>query len=226
MRPLSLLFALLATALPAGAQTVRQQPVGRIELDVGGGLFSGAALGAGDANLRANVPAPQAFRVFTADSRVERAPSIHLRAVVPLNRRFGIEAGMTWGRPEIRTSVTADVEGAASLTSVEQVDQYVFDGGVVWMLDGLRLGDRLVPFVSGGAGYLRQLHEGRTLIEHGQIYQAGGGIKYWLLARPRGFLKSSGVRGDVRLQLLRGGIAFDEGPRPHAAISGSVFVGF
>ena len=31
-----------------------------------------------------------------------------------------------------------------------------------------------------GAGYLRQLHQDRTLIEHGQIFYAGGGLRYWL----------------------------------------------
>lgn len=198
----------------------------RVEVEVGGGLFGGAGLGTGDANLRANATARQPFRLFTADSRFERAPTVHVRAAVPLTSRFALEGGVTRSRPDIRTSLTADAEGAAPLTSIEQVDQYVFDASLVWMLDALRLGDRLIPFVTGGGGYLRQLHEGRTVIEHGQIYHAGGGVKYWLLTRTSGFVRSTGLRGDARVELVRGGISFEERPRPHAAVSGGLFVGF
>ena len=221
------IIVLLAVAVaPSSAQTVAAQPAPRIEVEAGGGFVGGAPLGTGDANLRANATARQPFRLFTADSRFERAPTVHVRAAVPLGRRFALEGGVTRGRPEIRTSLTADAEGAAPLTSIEQVDQYVFDASLVWMLDGLRLGDRLVPFVAGGGGYLRQLHEGRTVIEHGQAYHAGGGIKYWLLMRTTGVVRSAGLRGDARVQLVRGGISFEDRPRPHAAISGGLFVGF
>jgi hypothetical protein len=198
----------------------------RVEVEVGGGLLGGAGLGSGDANLRANATARQPFRLFTADSRFERAPTVHVRAAVPLTSRLVLEGGLTRSRPDIRTSLTADAEGAAPVTSIEQVDQYVFDASLVWMLNALRLGDRLVPFVVGGGGYVRQLHEGRTVIEHGQVYHAGGGVRYRLLNRGSGFVRSAGLRGDARVQLLRGGISFEERPRPHAAISGGVFVGF
>lgn len=217
---------LLVAVAPSFAQTVGVQPVPRIEVDAGGGLVGGADLGTGDANLRANATARQPFRLFTADSRFERAPTVHVRAAVALSRRVALEGGVTRSRPDIRTSLTADAEGAAPLTSIEQVDQYVFDAGLVWMIDALRLGDRLVPFVAGGGGYLRQLHEGRTLIEHGQVYHAGGGVKYWLMRRATGVVRSAGLRGDARVLLVRGGISFDDRPRPHVAISGGVFVGF
>jgi hypothetical protein len=208
------------------AQTTAQQTVAHVELEVGGGLIGGAALGASDADLRANAQARQPFRLFTAESRFVRAPALLVRAAVPLGGRFGLEGGMTWGRPEIRTSLTADAEGAPPLASVERINQFVFDASLVWMLGTVRPGQRLIPFVSGGAGYLRQLHEGRTLIEHGQTYHAGGGIKYWLFTRTGGLLRSAGLKGDARLQLLSGGITFEEGPRSHVAISGSLFVGF
>lgn len=227
MRAMPLALAVLLAAPASGvAQTPFDQPGHRVEVDAGGGLFGGAALGAGDANLRANAQARQPFRLFAVDSTFESAPSLHVRAAVGLTRRFGAEGGVTWSRPEIRISVSADAEGAAPLTSVERIDQYVFDASLVMRLDGLRAGARLVPFVAGGAGYLRQLHEGRTLIEHGQVYHAGGGVKYLLFSRTSGFVRSTGLRGDARLQVLRGGISFEDRPRPHAAISGGVFLGF
>jgi opacity protein-like surface antigen len=215
----------LVTSAPSSAQTV-QPTVARVELEVGGGLVSGAGLGATDADLRANAQTQRPFRLFTADSRFVRAPAVLVRAAVPLGRRFGLEGAVTWSRPEIRTSVDADAENAAPLTTAERIDQYIFDGSFVWVLDAFRLGDRVIPYVSGGGGYVRQLHEGRTLIEHGQAYHAGGGIKYWMFTRRGGPVRSAGFRADARLQLLRGGIAFQERPRPQTAISGSVFVGF
>lgn len=219
MRVMPAVVVLVLAGVSASAQT-------RFEVDAGGGLFGGAALGGVDANLRANAQGREAFRLFTADSRFARARSLHVRAGVDLTRWFGVEGGLTRSRPEMRTSLTADAESAAPLTSVERIDQYVFDASVVMTLGAPGGGGRLRPFVAGGGGYLRQLHEGRTLIEHGQVYHAGGGVKYALFSRTAGFVRSTGLRGDARLQVLRGGISVRDRPRSHVAISGSVFVGF
>ena len=128
--------------------------------------------------------------------------------------------------PDIRTSITADAESAAPTVSTERIDQYVVDAGVVMTLYRFGMGQRAVPFVSAGAGYLRQLHEGQTVIEQGQVYYAGGGVKGWLMARDEGLIRAAGLRADVRMNLLRGGISFGESPRPQIAVSGGVFVGF
>jgi hypothetical protein len=89
-----------------------------------------------------------------------------------------------------------------------------------------RLGRRTIPFVAGGAGYLRQLHQGRTFIEQGHVYHLGGGIRHWLIARDRGFIKAAGLRADGGVYVFVSGISFDGHPRPQAAASGSVFVAF
>lgn len=223
-----MLFSLIVfvAATSAYAQTAGDRPVRRLEVNVGGGLLGGAGLGSADANLLANDPARRPFRVFSAESRVASAPSFHARAAFALSRRLGVEGGVVMSRPDVRTSVSGDVEGAPGLTVVERVDQYFIEAGVVITIDALRVGRRTVPFVAGGAGYLRQLHEGRTVIEQGQVYHAGGGVKLWLVARDRGVVRTAGLRADARLYLLASGISFDERPRPHAAISGSVFVTF
>ena len=126
----------------------------------------------------------------------------------------------------LRTRVTSDAEGAAALTVEERLDQYFFDASVVLLLDALRFGGATVPFVSGGAGYLRQLHEGRTLVESGQVYHGGGGIRHWLRMRDRGFVRGLGLRVDGRLYVLAGGARIEDRPRAHGAISGGVFVTF
>ena len=217
---------LLVFALPVYAQTPDQRPVRRVEVDAGGGWLGGAGLGSADANLRAGDAAQQPFRLFSTRSRFAPAPTVHVRAGVAFNRRIGVEGGLTMSRPDIRTSVSADVEGAPPITIAEQIDQYAIDAGVIVMLNELRVGERTVPFASAGAGYVRQLHEGQSLVEQGLVYHAGGGVKHWLLARDRGFISAAGLRADARVYLMSGGIAFEDRARPHAAVSGSVFVAF
>lgn len=213
------------TPAAAIAQTSDDRPVRRFEVAGGLGIFGGAALGADDANLRANNPTPQPFRLFSADSSFERSGLVEARLGFALTRRYELEARFALSRPEVRTSISADVEGAPGLTVVERIDQYVVDGGLLVLFDEVRFAG-IVPFAAAGAGYLRQLHEGLTVIESGRIYHVGGGLKRWFFTRDRGFARGAGARADARLYLLRGGIALDDGPRSHGAISGSFFVTF
>ena len=214
----------LVLAAPAYAQT--DPPIHRVEVEAGGGILGGAALGSTDANLRANATTAQPSRLFSTASRVSTERSLHARVGVALSRRFAVEGGLVFTRPLIRTSVRGDAEGAPPLTVDEQVDQYFVEASVLVGLTGLRLGSRTVPFLVGGAGYLRQLHEGLTVIEQGHFYHLGGGVKHWLLARDRGVVRAAGLRADARVYVLMSGISFDGRPRPHAAASGSVFLAF
>jgi hypothetical protein len=222
--PLRSAILLLLLAAPVSAQT--DLPVRRIEAEVGGGIFGGTALGSADANLRANATTVQPYTLFATDSRFGSAPSMHARAGFALSRRFAVEGGLVFSRPWIRTSVSGDVEGAPALTVDERVDQYIVEASLLVRLDEISLGRRTVPFVAGGAGYLRQLHEGLTVIDEGHLYHLGGGVKHWLLARDRGFIRSAGLRADLRLYIMAGGVSFDDRPRPRGAASGSVFVAF
>jgi hypothetical protein len=214
----------LFMAVPASAQT--PLPVGRFEVDAGGGWLGGAPLGSSDANLRGPGAAPATLRLFSVDSRLDAAPTFHVKVGFALTRRFGVEGGLTLSHPELRASVTNDAEAAPPITIAERIDQYSVDAGVIVMIGELALGSRTLPFVAAGAGYLRQLHEGRTLVEEGHVFHAGGGVKHWLVARDQGFINGAGLRVDARLSLMSGGIAFEDRPRPHGAVSGSVFVAF
>lgn len=216
-------FFLLAG--PAYGQST-DRPPGRIEVEVGGGILGGGLLGKADANLRTNATEKRPYRLFSADTRVTSAPALHTRVAFALNRRFSVEGSAVFGRPRIRTSVSADVEGAAPLTVDERIDQYFVEGSLLVLFEELRIGRRTVPFAVAGAGYLRQLHEGLMVIEDGRVYHVGGGVKHWLLARDRGFIKAAGLRADARLYLLAGGVSFDNGPKPRGAASGSVFISF
>lgn len=210
----------------AYAQGAENRPVRRIEAVVSGGWFGGAHLGDVDADLRANTSPPQPLRLFSTDTRLAGTPALDAAVGFAFNRRWGIEGSVAISRPELRSSITADAEGAQALTVVERIDQYLIEGRLVIMLDELRLGQRTIPFATAGAGYLRQRHEGHILIEEGYVYQAGGGLKHWLLLRDRGVIRAAGVRVDARLYLLTSGIAFDDGPQPHGAVSGAAFLTF
>jgi hypothetical protein len=220
----SVLVALGCITANASAQTIAEPVIRWAEIEVGGGLLGGAALGAVDANLRANDRAEQPSRLFTADHRFARTGAFHMRAARPFGGRWGVEGGFTVSRPVLSAAVTADVEGAPPLTISETVDQYFIDAGIVIALEELRVG-RVLPFATAGAGYLRQLHEGQTVIEHGQLFQAGAGFKYPLIRRASGLVRTAGLRADLRGYVMRGGVSVEDRPRPHVAISGSLFVG-
>ena len=217
---------LLLLAAPAQAQAVSDPPIRRAEMEVGGGILGGRSLGKADANLRANATTKQPYRLFSTDNSVAPVPSLHLRAAFAWSRRFAVEGGFVVSRPVLRSSVSGDVECTPPLVVDEQIDQYFLEASLLVRLDEIRLGPRTVPFVAGGAGYVRQLHQGLMVIDEGHLYHLGGGVKHWLRTSNRGLIKSTGVRADARVYLLTSGIAFEDGPKPHLAATGSFFMVF
>lgn len=216
----------LAIAGSAQAQTADERPLRRLEVEMGGGLIGGAAAGEADATLLANDPVRRPLTLFETTTRIGPAPAFHVRLGAALSRRITIEGGVVLSRPELRLSTSGDAESGPSLTIVERIDQYFFEGSVLILIDEARLGGRTVPFVAAGGGYLRQLHEGQTIIEHGVLFHAGGGLKHWFLARSQGALRGAGMRADARVYILRDNIAIEDRPRPHGAVSGSLFLVF
>jgi hypothetical protein len=218
---------IVVRATPAQAQRAgpRGFAVHRITMTVGGGVLGGAAVGTREADLRANGDQPQPYALFSSSTRFGASPMAELRIGVALSRRVVVEGRGSFNRPALRTSVSGDLEGAPALTVVERVDQYVIGGGVLVMLHEARIRG-MVPFAAAGAGYVRQLHEGLTLVDHGHTFDVGGGIVRSLFSRDRGVVRAAGLRADARLYLLSGGVTFRTGPRPHGAISGSAFVAF
>jgi hypothetical protein len=106
--------------------------------------------------------------------------------------------------------VTDDAEGAEDVTADETMSRYVFGGSLVYHLTGMAFANgRGVPFVLGGAGYLRELHEGRELVETGAEYHAGAGIKFWFGNGRRRL----GLRGDVGVSIRDGAYDGENGRR-------------
>jgi hypothetical protein len=196
----------------------------RFVLD-GGVVWSGGySIGDVDADLRSNATGstPPPFRLFSASSEVGGAPGVIARIGFSLTPQVVIEGGGSFGMPRIRTDISQDTETGSQQLEGEELKQYVIDGALVWHLP-LRLGPRLRPFVLGGAGYLRQLHEERTLVETGQIYYGGIGARVWFRGG-NGMDRSFGLRTDLRANFRRGGIDFDDKARVFPSLAVNLFL--
>ena len=211
----------------AFAQAAGPPALGPRRLAVGGGLVlaSGYPIGESVAHLRTNATgsAPPPFAWFAADSRMKASPGIGLRVEYALTESVAIEGSGSFARPIIGVSLSQDAEAVAERIDGETLHQLVVEAGATWQLP-LRLGRRVAPFLAGGAGYVRQLHEERTLVETGQVYSAGGGARYWLRGG-RGTVRPVGVRADVRAAWRRHGIDFANKTRVFPTATISLFVG-
>jgi hypothetical protein len=192
-----------------------------------GVVWSGAYdIGGATARLRGNGPGatPPDVTLFTAKSRITSATSPELQIGFAATKRLAVEFGFAFTRPHIGVAIDGDQEAPSQELPGEELHQYLIGGGVTWQVP-IGMGARLAPFVSGGASFLRQLHEDRTLAETGQVYYAGAGARYWLRGgHARG--RALGLRGDARMNFRREGIDFEDKMRTYPTFSLSVVVGF
>jgi hypothetical protein len=149
---------------------------GSIEVGGGGVFVSGFDMGSSTADLTTSTPTGR-FDLFTTDSKVKSFPGVSARVGYYFSRTISVEGSMRYARPELTVDLADDAESAANVTATEKASHYVFGGSLIW---DLRDEGSAVPFVSGGAGYLRELHEGNQLVETGVEYHATAGLKYWL----------------------------------------------
>jgi hypothetical protein len=219
-------FAAFASALlapPAAAQVwIGGGTAPRAgSLEFSGGLLwaQGYDLGSTAATLTRNpTTGSSPLELFDASTSVDPASGAQARLGVYLSRSVSIEGGMQYSRPVLGVRLSGDAEGAESLTAAETIMRYVFDGALVVHLQPLSFArGRGVPFVTGGVGYVRELHEGSELVETGTEVQAGAGVKLWFGERRRRF----GIRGDVGFALREAAPDSSDGRRtvPTAGVS-------
>jgi hypothetical protein len=207
---------LALAAAPARAQ--KRHP---LEATVGGIWMGGYSLGGRDANLIANQTGGGPYTLFKTSSRVDSTAGLDARIGWRATRMLTIEGGLTWSQPQLSTRLSSDVEAAANVTATEKTSQYIIEGAV---LAALTTRERaLVPFVRAGFGYLRELHDGNSLVQTGQAFHVGGGATVWLgnIAR-----QSIGLRLDGRYYVLRNGLDLGKATRTLGAISGSFVFAF
>ena len=214
--PFLLAMTCVLATRPASAQTVSASPRPHsVEVTAGVLWFGGVTLGTGSADLTKNQTPPSPYPIFKTDSSVSSAAGFDGRLGFAFSRQFAIEGAFSYAAPRLETHVSGDIEGAPSVTATERLSQYSVDASVVVHLTRWQLGPRAVPFVYGGAGYLRQAHERDVLVATGHEFHVGGGLKY-VFARRRGFLKDLGIRADTRVSFRSGGVELDSSEPMHA----------
>ena len=222
-----LLAALTAAALcvvpaSANAQVYLGQDIPRGgNLEVSGGVLwmPGSDLGTASAEETRNPGTGTGpFVLFQTDSRTESAPGALGKLGVYLSRSVSVEGGALFSRPDLSTRLTGDAESAPDLTAMETLTRIVVDGSVVFHLTGVSFaGGRGIPFVSAGAGYLRDLHEKNEVAETGHELHFGGGFHYWFGQGKH----RAGVRADVGISRRSGGADAIDTARTIPVIAGS-----
>jgi len=227
---LAALAGLLALAPSVSAQTAGSGPQAwrpwHPIVSVGGGWTSREPLGTVTASTRATglgTATPSLFTLFTAESSLQAARRAELAIAVPVTRTLSVEVLGTSARPILATSIGRDAEGAPATTVSERVEDYTVGGRVVYDLPGLSIGSRARPYVVAGGAYLRQLHEDRVLVESGQVWTAGAGVRVWLRGARQG--RPLGLTAEVSWHRRTGGITFKDSGRLLPSVSLRLFAG-
>jgi hypothetical protein len=209
-------------AVLSATQAHGQVAAGR--LDVSGGLRWNGKTAFAEVDATETSPGGQRLTLFKSRSSLESSAGFETAIGIWLTSRFEAEVALIYSPTQVRTDVTADYEAAQPLAVTEPIKQFIIQGGLVVPL-GMLASGRITPFVSGGGGYLRQLHDGQTLIQTGAPDYAGGGVNI-LLRSGTGWIKTTGVRADLRAQFLTAGVAPDGGTHAVPAAGASLFVRF
>jgi hypothetical protein len=210
----------------AAAQSAANAPT-RLSAAFGATLFAGYQVGDVTAELRRNATgAPSPLPFLHAESNIDSAMGLDARLGIRLSRTVSLEVGGTYTSPQLAVEITQDVEAGTQASAAERLSQYTVDFSAVVLFPNLRLGTRARPYVLGGGGYLRQLHEGRLQIDTGQTLHAGGGVQYWLRGGRTQRQRPFGARVETRIVYRTGGIDFDEQARVFPTFSALAFFGF
>ena len=158
------------------------------------------------------------FVLFTATSRVKPSVGLQGRLGVFIAQSASLEAGIQFARPTLSSRLSDDAESAPDVTATETLTSLVVDGSLVLHLSGLSFaGGKGVPFVRGGAGYIRELHEKNEVVETGREYHAGAGLHVWFGQGKR----RVGLRTDFGISVRNGGADIADATRtvPTAGVS-------
>ena len=221
-RGVTALLLILTCASSASAQFRRQLDAPTAgSWEIGGGGFWGSSVDFGERRAqqtRNPTTGSEPLDLFVTDSSLEPAAGAQAYLAYYIVPAIAIEAGLRWSQPRLRVRVTSDFEDADPTTAEERLTQYQFDGSLVVHLTNLRFADEsAVPFLIGGVGHIRELHQGEELVETGTAFHGGGGLKWWFGSGRERF----GLRIEARVTSRSGGFDFDEERRtePSAGVS-------
>jgi hypothetical protein len=210
--------------LVARAASAQSSPLpGRVEVGAGVDWIGAASMGSG--NATETTPSGGSTPIFSTSTSLRAAAGVRANVSVRIFTRLEAEVLASWAKPALETTIANDIEDGAGTTARESITQYTIGGGALWYLPFSPAGSKLAWFVDGSAAYLRQLHEGQTLVVSGQMYRAGGGVKY-LFGSRSSRLKGFGVRADAALVVRVNGVAVSSGALYSPAAGASFFVRF
>jgi hypothetical protein len=215
---------LLSAVVLEGAPLLAQQGLSRFEL--GGRLewFGPSNLGDRSAILTPNPPRSiDPFLLFTTEGVQNRALGGGGWLAGRLSGRLWVEGSVLIAKPGLEITIPNDVEGLADIVVEGTLTEYLIEAS---LLTDVVKRERWSIFALGGAGYLRQLHEGRSFVDEGRVYHAGGGMKYRLRANPSGFVRGLGLRGQARLLVRDEGFSLEGQSRAAFNLAAGVFAEF
>jgi hypothetical protein len=215
---LAFVSTLFLACAPASAQgPPRFELGGRIE------WFGGSTLGDRPATLTPNSRSADPFVFFSTEGEQAAALGGGASLAVRLSNRVSVEGSVLVAMPGIEITIPNDVEPLPDIVAEGRLTEYLVEASV---LADVLTRSNWHAFVTGGAGYLRQLHEGRAFVDEGRAYHAGGGVKYRLRSNPSGFAKGLGIRGQARLLVRDEGFSLEGRSRAAVNLGAGIFVEF
>ena len=215
-------IAVLLAVLASPAAFAQQSAERRVEVGANLRLLTGVQFKDVNANELAFGGATRAL--FKSTSRFEPAACAEARVTVGLTSLLEGEASIAFGRAQLTTKITQDQE-TSDATITESVTDYLVEGGVVAHLARWQR-RRAAPYASAGIGYLRQVHEGHTLVSGGPAAYVGAGVHYALKEQSGGGLRVAGLRAELRGSFLMGDVALDGATHVLPAVIAGVFFHF
>lgn len=201
---------LLLLSSPAAAQ-----------IEIGGGLVWNGGYDAGRATATetANSSTGGApITLFTTRSRVAAVAGLDTRAAFYFGSRLAAEGVFQFSQPKLRVDTGDDFENAADVDVVGSTSTYLLGGSLVYHFGT----GQVVPFVLGGAGYLRLLDEDKAEVITGNELHAGGGVKLWFDRRRQGL----GVRLEAQASIRSKSPGFEDTRRILPAVSAGLLYRF
>lgn len=213
--------ALAAASLVPSAASAQGVTPGRLELSGGLRWIGPVRFGSVDANE--TTLGGGARPLFSTDTRLDASVGAGATVSYRVARALRVEGAVAYNPTGLSTRITGDTEGVANTVARAPVTQFLLEAGL--LVEAPRRG-KLTPFVTGGAGYLRQLNDGRTLVETGRSYYAGAGLYYVRASAHPRRVKAIGARVDLRAVFLRDGVAPDSTIRGVPAVTAALFARF
>ena len=201
---------------------IRRDPPVRGSVELGGGGMWGQGFETDRSTAQLTRSGQQTtFDLFDVAGEVNGFPGAYARLGVYLSRTVSIEAGLRFAKPELAYTLSGDAESARNEIATDKITHYLFDGSVLLHFPQAAFGGgRGVPFVSAGAGYLRELHEGNTVVETGTAIHVTAGVKYWFGTRGR----RAGLRVEAGISSREKGFDTNDGRRTLPFVLGGVTV--